>query len=244
MEVCIIGIDCATDPRKTGLAKSMYRDGELSLIEASLGDRGQSIATTIATWLDPGVKTLIAIDAPLGWPQALGQALVSHQAGEPIDAESNFLFRRATDRFIKSRTGKQPLDVGADRIARTAHTAVGLLGELRDLTNNPIPLAWGAGFTELSAIEVYPAGTLLAYGMPATSYKANNAGHQQVREQIISQLRLHMRVDDSKPLLANADVLDAALCCLAGADFLHGTAMLPEDRGVAEKEGWIWVRGK
>lgn len=47
---------------------------------------------------------------------------------------------------------------------------------------------------------------------------------------------------DESPLLANADVLDAALCCLAGADFLLGQATSPINPTLARKEGWIWVR--
>ena len=65
---------------------------------------------TIATaWLLDYEEALIALDAPLGWPQALGANLVTHRAGVPLRAEANQLFRRATDDEIKNRLGKRSL---------------------------------------------------------------------------------------------------------------------------------------
>ena len=53
------------------------------------------------------------------------------------------LFRRETDREIKRRLGRQPLDVGADRIARTGHRALEILSKLADsLKLREILLAW------------------------------------------------------------------------------------------------------
>jgi|LSQX01.1.fsa_nt_gb hypothetical protein len=40
--------------------------------------------------------------------------LVYHLAGEAININSNPLFRRETDRFIRRNIGKQSLAVGAD----------------------------------------------------------------------------------------------------------------------------------
>jgi hypothetical protein len=42
-------------------------------------------------------------------------------------------------------------------------------------------------------------------------------------------------------LTQSADLLDAAVCVLAGSDFMQGRAMSPEDRPLAEREGWIWT---
>ena len=41
---------------------------------------------------------------------------------------------------------------------------------------------------------------------------------------------------------SNADVLDAAICVLAGFDFVTGTATPPTRLDLAQHEGWIWVR--
>ena len=44
-------------------------------------------------------------------------------------------------------------------------------------------------------------------------------------------------------LTSNADALDAAVCVLAGSDFLRGRALPPPDLDEAKREGWIWVAG-
>nr|WP_067292444.1 DUF429 domain-containing protein [Marinobacterium profundum] len=242
MEIVIIGIDCATDPKKVGLAKSVLKDGQLCLESAEQGCSGMNIATHIVQWISVPSPTLIALDAPLGWPSSLGDSLAPHSAGMPIEYPGNLLFRRETDRFIKSRIGKQPLDVGADRIARTALAALAILARLRELTSNPIPLAWNPALQQTSAIEVYPGGTLLSHGLPYQSYKNNSAEQRQMRAQIIEGLSALIEIPDPAPLLSKADTLDAVICCLAAADFLRGTTLPPENQSLAEKEGWIWVK--
>lgn len=85
------------------------------------------------------------------------------------------------------------LDVGADRIARTATAALSLLAQIRVLTKQAIPLAWSPEIAKHSAIEVYPAGTLTAYGLPNGGYKDKSAEHRRVREQIIRGYRIGSR---------------------------------------------------
>ena len=166
------------------------------------------------------------------------------EAGDPIRDNANLLFRRGTDRFVKERIGKQPLDVGADRIARTAHAALRLLAQVRTLTGSPIPLAWNPKIRDgVAAIEVYPAATLTAHGLRASGYKSREDEKQ--REEILRGLAERMEITaDLKPLLkSSADALDAAVCVLAGADFLGCRALAPSDPDEATREGWIWVAG-
>jgi hypothetical protein len=47
---------------------------------------------------------------------------------------------------------------------------------------------------------------------------------------------------DHTRLIASADVLDAAVCLLAAADFLAGNAIPPSNEFMARREGWIWIR--
>ena len=186
------------------------------------------------------MPVLLAIDAPLGWPVALSPALSEHCAGKPLAASADSLFRRATDRFIKRQLKKTPLDVGADRIARTAHTALGLLERLRRSLGHPIPLAWVAPLESVVAIEVYPAATLIAHGFRSSGYK--KAEQTRERREIFSSLRGLMSLPaDSRLLEENDDALDAVVCVLGGKDFLDGRAMAPEDTGLAKREGWIWA---
>jgi len=240
--VTIIGIDCATDAKKVGMALGEFSDGRCSVVSAEVGKNQSSLVQRIADWLPTTGPAVLALDAPLGWPTALGDALSAHASGRTIGENPNLLFRRETDRFVKRRLGKQPLDVGADRIARTAHAALRLLGDLRRATGQPIPLAWTSALPEQPvAIEVYPAGTLTACGVRATGYKKRE--DVEPRAEIIRALRHHLRLPaDTSPLEMNADALDAAVCVLAAGDFLLGRAMAPENRSQAEREGWIWVR--
>ena len=120
--------------------------------------------------------------------------------------------------------------------------AVGLLQQLRELTGQAIPLAWQSKLEHpLAAIEVYPAGTLRAHGLPDAGYK--EADRVEARGRIISGLREHLELPaDTSMLLGDADVLDAAVCVLAAQDFLSVPVIQPESPQEARKEGWIWVR--
>ena len=93
------------------------------------------------------------------------KVLQRHWAGTALGVDSNALFRRETDRFIRDKLGKQSFDVGADRIAWTAHSALTLLSALRERLHAPIPLAWSPRICGLCAIEVYPAATLKAHAI-------------------------------------------------------------------------------
>jgi len=248
MTVTIIGIDCAVSPRRTGLALGLFEKGRTRVEQVILGETQDSVIRTVTNWMERASERspnpLIALDAPLGWPTALARVLPAHQAGAPIDAAANKMFRRLTDRVTRRETGKLPLDVGADRIARTARAALELLQELRQRMGLEIPLAWKTGPpAEASAIEVYPAATLKVYGITNTRYKRKR--EVEVRKEMLEPLRELMDLPDDeneRRMLTSSDALDAVVCVLAGADFLRGDVIEPTDLDVARKEGWIWVR--
>lgn len=238
----IIGIDCATEAQNIGLSLGIYGNNSITLKETRLGSKYTPVAETISSWICPNEKVLLSIDAPLGWPINLGQVLYSHSAGQGIDINANDLFRRETDRFVKRKLGKQPLDVGADRIARTAHSALKILNELRALTKKPIELAWcKENLADISVIEVYPAATLDCYGITSMGYKYKD--QKSARKEIVKGLCSHIIMPENKEILeGNADALDSAVCLLAGKDFLDGDVYSPELFEIAQKEGWIWVK--
>lgn len=238
----IVGVDCATVDAKVGLASGRLSNGSLEIHHASLCGREHQASSSIARWLsERSGPALLAIDAPLGWPVPLAGALIEHRAGEPLNTPANAMFRRATDVFIHDELGKTPLDIGADRIARTAYAALRLLGDLRAKLALPIPLAWGPGdVTEVAAIEVYPAATLLAHGLRSSGYKKREQVEQ--RREIVEGLRQKLTMAEAVPDLAmSADLVDAGVCLLAGMDFLQGVAHCPRDPDLARREGWIWV---
>jgi predicted RNase H-like nuclease len=240
MNALVIGVDCATVDSKIGLALAAYHSGKILIQKATLCGPEHSAANTVADWLSAiDGSVLLAIDAPLGWPEAMGRTLVAHRAGEKIAVAPNEMFRRGTDRFIQSELYKTPLDVGADRIARTAHAALRLLSDIRTRVGRSIPLAWDSRFSGVAAIEVYPAATLVAHGFRSAGYKAK--AQLAERREIITSLRgedIDIGTHESA-LEDSADTLDAAVCLLAAKDFLESRATCPANRALAEYEGWI-----
>jgi len=239
----LVGIDAATQPKKIGLARGrLERDGTVIIDEAVLGSAVASVPDVIASWLGDGLA-LLAVDAPLGWPAPLARGLHGHRAGRRLPGDAHDLFRRTTDRFVHKTLGKLPLEVGADRIARTAHSALRLLDEVRVRAVESIPLAWTPGFEGVAAIEVYPAATLVSRQATATGYKGADAIARDYRQTILNTLRSDWTLKlDPDLLVGSDDRLDAAVCVLAGADFLRGESIAPDasQSGVAQAEGWIW----
>ena len=118
----IIGVDCANEDKKVGLARGILTGGRLEVSEALSSFRKGAVLATLCQWIDPSTPTLLAIDAPLGWPSEMGTILADHKAGEPITVEPNHFFRRRTDIDVKKRWSHQPLDIGADGRSRLPRT--------------------------------------------------------------------------------------------------------------------------
>jgi hypothetical protein len=237
MTMFVLGIDCAAQPENTGLALAEVGES-LRVHRVHPGRRGEDIAGTAARIIEGRAPLLVAIDAPLGWPAAMGPALVAHRAGEVLAPEPNALFRRATDDVVAAKIGKRPLDVGGDRIARAAHAALRLLDGLRERSGLELRVATRRG--EGQVLEVYPAATLHVRGMRSSGYKG--AGARAERREILAGLEPDLPAAVHEAALASDHLLDAILCCIAGRDYLEGPVLEPEDVSKADAEGWIWVR--
>lgn len=239
--VRVIGLDAAADLANFGCVVCRYADDVLRLESARVLGSAPGESALASYCADSAERVLIAIDAPLGWPAPLGESLWEHRAGGVLAAAANDLFRRETDRWVRRVVGKQSLDIGADKIARATWRALDVLNGLRDAVKQPIPLAWHPLFEErVAVIEVYPAAMLAAHGFGATGYKDSAKG-LEARAELSAAFAarapwLRGLVDEK------VDIFDAGLCAIAGADFMDGLASGPEDRVLAEKEGWIWVR--
>src|SRR6516164_5450824 len=107
----VIGLDCATEDAKIGLALGEYESASVLVSTVQVCSRERRAASTIAGWLAGATDALLAIDAPLGWPISLGRVLANHKAGEALSVLPNEMFRRETDRFVQLEIGKTPLDV-------------------------------------------------------------------------------------------------------------------------------------
>ena len=243
MNVRLFGIDCAVDDANMGVACGRLTASGLVVQNATQCTRKRRAIDVLVNWIEQERNTpaLLTLDAPLGWPEPLSITLGEHSAGAEILTEANAMFRRYTDRFIQEKVGKTPLDVGADRIARTAHSALTLLGALRRRLCCDVPLAWSPEHRDsISVIEVYPAATLFAHTINASGYKKPESIAE--RDVIIDSLRSYLRLpQDTSTMRKSADALDAVVCLLACSDFLRGQAMPPADVDLAKKEGWIWA---
>jgi len=239
--IALLGIDCSTDPRKTGLALGELRGDVVHISQCATGSKDKLPAKIACEWLRGRDEVLIALDAPLGWPRSLGACLANHRAGSLIQADdTNDLFRRATDKAINDRLKKRPLEVGANLIARTAVAALKLLDEIRHSTGRPIPLAWAPEEKESwRAIEVYPAATRIGHRAP------DKGGS-------LDGLKKLLDCSSVPPeLMKSEHAVDAAVCALAAGDFLRTPTdeilkIAPPDhqRETAKIEGWIWAPWK
>jgi predicted RNase H-like nuclease len=237
----IVGLDAAAQPKNFGCVVCR-RDGRAwMLAQGDCLDSVENVAAIAHEFLATSTRALLAIDAPLGWPLSMGNELSHHHAGDRIATSANDMFRRNTDNAIRSRLdGIYPLDIGADRIARASWSALNVLGKFRDECSEEIPLARNHEFSDrIAAIEVYPAATLVAHGAARENYKKKDSDGVAARAAIAKYFTEYPWLAD---LVDNANVFDAGLCAIAGADFLLGNAVGPQDEELAAKEGWIWVR--
>ena len=247
----IIGIDCSTNKKKVGLALAESSSTGCVLQCLLTGDKAKpSIPKFLADQIkNDNNPVLLALDAPLGWPDGMRGGLADHSAGAPLTIEPNRMFRRLTDKFVKKRTGKTPLDIGANWIARTAHWTLSLLEELRT-SRHKIPLVWKQGqISGVKAIEVYPATVLSVLSLDVnTSYKTGKfapANRGDILNKLKKRIRFVPQIDE-KTILADDNMLDAVLCVQAGQEFLSNNCINPpkENTEIAHREGWIWFSKK
>ena len=263
--VQIIGIDCAAQPGGFGLARARVGGSGLENFKIMTGQGKKNcfnkLSIQIRCWIEgdncanPPNRTLLALDAPLGWPIHLTRALHRHRAGAPLERPfqqddedpnpGNHLFRRYTDRFIAQKFPGAPLDIGADRIARVARSGLEVLGRLGTIAGeySPASLLWDPMHLErLGVIEVYPRLTLrhLRSGTEDNEfhYKGTKEAHTRDRCEIVKllceteTLNLYSATLPRKKT-ANKDdyhhdAIDATLCVLEGLHFLLGKSVGPD----------------
>ena len=73
----VVGVDCATDPRRVGLALGRWDGSRTTLVEVRHGSAAAPPAEIVARWIDAhDGPVLLALDAPLGWPAPLGEGWI------------------------------------------------------------------------------------------------------------------------------------------------------------------------
>ncbi len=246
--ISIIGINCATQPAKTGLVHARYENKSINLVSylnaGSIDDysvlpdhRWYPLVKKCQGWIGDQERVLFCMDSPLGWPNTMREMLQKHEAGEFIGLEAKNLFNRTTDLFIDETIQKRPLEIGANLIARTAVAALELLTSLRMMLRKDLPLLWEQGpLKDSGVIEVYPTATLI--GRVGAGTKLTFKTRTDI---LLPILEMDFGLE-SIDLLATSDshLLNAALCVLAGVDFIEKRCHEPQDLSSAKKEGWIW----
>lgn len=183
--VTIVGVDCAVKHNKVGVAVGALRGDALKITEVFNPKSPSELLTFLVDHLRDERAALLSLDAPLGWPTDLALGLAEHRAGERHREPAHQMFRRTTDNVVHENLNKRSLDVGADRIARTAHAALQLLADIRREARLAIPLAWIPGLTDgVTALEVYPAATVVSRGWSADGYKKASGERSTERRRI------------------------------------------------------------
>lgn len=237
----LIGIDCAAAARNTGLALGYYSDGQILLSRVTVASVNHPPAQIVSGWLADSLPTILAFDAPLGWPMQMGEELSGHSAGQFLEVDEKHFFCRLTDRIVEEQLGKRPLEVGANLIARTALAALRLLNDLRRISGQAIPLDWiGEETDQITAIEVYPAATLVSCREAILGFHRKNSTD---RLEMLYNLGITVDNEEDTDLIRrDLNAFDAVVCLRSAADFLQGNCIRVTDVERALREGWIWVK--
>lgn len=245
----LVGWDAAVDPRNNALLRAQFhpsaRDEPARLVidpplrPGSAEELREGLAEALTA--SPDTAVLLCLDAPVGWPVALGRELRTHRAGRALGADAGRLFRRATDHDVRIRLGKTPLDIGADRIARTTRSALETLAAVERQLGRRIEPVVGLSSTAnasggsplapadllvmdgdacvpapragaIPLIESYPAGWFASEGIRTSGYRPPAARVQ--RAELLSRLlqRLHAHGVHTR---YSREETEAALCARA-----------------------------
>ena len=228
-----LGIDLASDPKKTGVCIVRWGAG-LAVVETlSVGADDDQLLELHAR------SDATGIDSPFGWPSPF-EELVREEGRWRRDTWStekrDSLRFRLTDFRVRELTGRWPLSVSSDLIAVAAMRCVGLLERMgvRDRSGD------GRVF------ETYPAAGLHAWGLPAVGYKGQKG--RELRAAIWTELRqrmpwLDVTTEQSDLIVAKDDALDALVAALIARAAKIGLTIRPaeDERSTAVTEGWIHV---
>jgi len=165
-------------------------------------------------------ELVIAIDTPLGWPDAFRALLDGIPPPEvPCRKKDNPLLLRHTERWLAESEHRPPLSAVQDMIGSQSTKGIAFLAALGLQPQGTGVWSARVGTTEVTAVEAYPA--------PCNHSAAIRAARQRV---------------DTDLSQAHPDIRDALTCALVAWTFANrrDTLVAPSER-VPEREGWIWV---
>lgn len=236
-----VGVDLAAQPANTGLCQIDWAAGAVVSVTGGVTD--DVIVDAIC---DPAVGRT-GIDAPLGWPDAFVDAVAAHHrnapwpgAGVDPDEDRRRLRLRHTDVVVATSTGRQPMSVSADRIAVAAMRAALLQHLVRGRIGD---VAVDRSGTSGVVAEVYPAGALTVWGLPASGYKGAGATEQRrgILGGLLERFPLDVGGEHADRMVASDHLLDAFICALVTRAITDGATNTPspDELALAQREGWI-----
>jgi predicted nuclease with RNAse H fold len=233
-----VGVDLAATPQKTGVCVL-----EGSTVVSIL--RGSTSEGTHPDWITPycAGADVVAVDVPFGWPKPFTEALAGYLVGDRMGLDKNRYRLRKTDFWIKENFPPlNPISVSTDKIGVTAIVGTLLLNAL----SSDFALSPTESQADRSVIEVYPAVSLLAWGLPFRGYK-NGEEASRMRRAILRKLQHEFGLDlaerQSEVLAASEHCLDALIAALTAQEYARGAVFAPEDPqdDTLKTEGWIWA---
>ena len=206
------------EPWRRNLRETYNASGTaLDLLESMLSLVGSSCSE----WTD----VTMAIDTPLGWPEAFRQVLDGGNIAHIGETKAkNSILLRHTERWLSDR-GYAPLSAVQDLIGSQATKGMAFLSRLGLRVTTTGVWEGTVGGTRVTAIETYPTP----------------CGHSHALQQL--RARCAGWTDGTA-----ADIHDAGVCALAAAMFVSDTGrptdqrlLAPPVEGTPPREGWIWV---
>lgn len=234
-----LGIDIASQPGNTGVCLVEWTAGAGRVVDLDVGVGSDT--KLLERMTDPSV-TKIGIDAPLGWPSPLIDALVGLQADRrwPVGRSRRDLLYRSTDLHVAEEMGRLPLSVAASFLAWPALRAVDLRQQAVDARKDG----------DLAILEVYPAAALMRWGLVSNgiSYRGSGEVASERRrvmiETVVDELGPSFSVSGEfhQRCVASDHMIDALACALVAraAECRDGLDPVPKEHEVAAREeGWI-----
>ena len=194
---------------------------------------------------------MVAVDVPFGWPMPFADALQNHQIGVALDPDRLRYMYRSTDLWVRNELPRllsrdarcpRPLSVAADRLGVTAMVGTILLNRLDDTFD----LSPQFGDSLPAAVEVYPALSLWAWGLPREGLGGNDDTAREARRALLRTLCESFGVSIAErweATLVDVDhCFDALVAALTGCEYASGNTFDPPDcfdRNVLRIEGWM-----
>lgn len=237
-----LGIDLSADGKKTAAATIEWEQGRAVVAEVMLGLDDEALVEALR------IAERSGIDAPLGWPRPMVDAVHRHSHSGEWPGLDKIAFRyRCTDRAVvervKAKTGKplNPLSVSSERIAITTWRIAEVRESLFEESGNRFALDGSD-----DVFEVYPAAALALWGIDRKGYKGTDAVAKELRVVLVEAIEkaapwLTWEGETRELAIETDHALDAVLASLVTRAAALGLSIRPTDaqKEQALAEGWI-----